>query len=57
MTRTASHRLSIGLLIALVLTLGVTAPAGADVGATIINRCTHGQSLAGFSQQDYRKAL
>jgi hypothetical protein len=57
MTRTASHRLSIGLLIALVLTLGITAPAGADVGATIINRCTHGQSLAGFSQQDYRKAL
>ena len=33
------------------------APACADVGATIINRCTHGQSLAGFTQQDYRKAL
>ena len=57
MTGTASHRLSIGLLIALVLTLGITAPAGADVGATIINRCTHGQSLSGFSQQDYSKAL
>ncbi len=33
------------------------APAGADVGATIIERCTHGQSLSGFSQQAYRKAL
>ncbi len=28
-----------------------------DVGETIINRCTHGESLSGFSQQDYRKAL
>jgi hypothetical protein len=33
------------------------APASADVGETIIQRCTHGQSLAGFSQSDYRKAL
>jgi hypothetical protein len=31
--------------------------ARADVGATIINRCTHGQSLSGFSQQDYQRAL
>src|SRR5262249_44192353 len=31
--------------------------ARADVGATIINRCTHGQSLTGFSQQDYQRAL
>jgi hypothetical protein len=30
--------------------------ARADVGA-IINRCTHGQSLGGFSQQDYQRAL
>ena len=29
----------------------------ADVGATIIERCTHGQSLSGFSEQDYRQAL
>src|SRR5204863_9950845 len=35
-----------------------SAPAApADVGATIINRCTHGQSLSGFSQRDYRRAL
>jgi hypothetical protein len=40
-----------------VLFLAIIAPAGADVGATIIDRCTHGQSLGGFSQQDYRRAL
>ena len=57
MTGIASRRLSVGLLTALVLALCVAAPARADVGATIINRCTHGQSLAGFTQQDYSKAL
>jgi hypothetical protein len=57
MTRIALRRLSVGLLTALVLALLVAAPACADVGATIINRCTHGQSLAGFTQQDYSKAL
>jgi hypothetical protein len=31
--------------------------AGADVGQTIILRCTHGKSLSGFSQQDYQRAL
>ena len=31
--------------------------AAADVGATIIERCTHGQSLSGFSQQAYSQAL
>jgi hypothetical protein len=43
-------------LLAIVL-LASAAPAGADVGETIIQRCTHGQSLAGFSQSDYRRAL
>jgi hypothetical protein len=57
MTRIALHRLSIGSLAGLALMLSVTASAGADVGATIINRCTHGQSLSGFTQQDYSKAL
>jgi len=48
-----------GLLAAGVLLLALLAPtpARADVGATIIQRCTHGQSLSGFSQQDYRRAL
>jgi hypothetical protein len=48
----------IGLtLIALIALLLLAPPARADVGATIIERCTHGQSLSGFSQQDYRRAL
>jgi hypothetical protein len=45
------------VLIALTALLLPAAPAHADVGATIIERCTHGQSLSGFSQQDYRRAL
>lgn len=45
------------VLIALLAQLLLAAPARADVGATIIERCTHGQSLSGFSQQDYRRAL
>jgi hypothetical protein len=31
--------------------------AQADVGEKIILRCTHGESLAGFTQKDYNKAL
>jgi hypothetical protein len=34
-----------------------TAPAGADVGEKIIIRCTHAESLSGFTQKDYEKAL
>ena len=48
------HRLA---LAAALLVLASPAAARADVGATIIERCTHGQSLAGFSQQDYALAL
>ena len=33
------------------------APARADVGEKIILRCTHGESLRGFTQKDYEKAL
>lgn len=34
------------------------APAArADIGETIIQRCTHGQSLGGFSQSAYQQAL
>ena len=33
------------------------APAQADVGEKIILRCTHGESLRGFTQKDYEKAL
>jgi hypothetical protein len=45
----------VALAAAAVLALG--APAGADIGETIIVRCTHGQSLSGFSQAAYARAL
>jgi hypothetical protein len=43
--------------LALSLLVVLAAAAGADTGAKIIERCTHGQSLGGFSQKDYRRAL
>jgi hypothetical protein len=43
--------------LALAAVLAPAVPAQADIGETIILRCTHGQSLSGFSQADYRKAL
>jgi hypothetical protein len=39
------------------LLVAIASPARADVGQTIINRCTHGQSLSGYPQQAYREAL
>ncbi len=47
---------ALAALAALVL-LAPASPASADAGANIIERCTHGQSLSGFSQQAYRQAL
>jgi hypothetical protein len=45
-------------LLSMVLSLAAsTAPAQADVGEKIILRCTHGESLRGFTQKDYEKAL
>jgi hypothetical protein len=52
-----SRRLGHLALAGALLVLGIPPSARADVGATIIERCTHGQSLAGFSQQDYQLAL
>jgi hypothetical protein len=43
-------------LLALALAWPVTA-ARADAGTQIVERCTHGQSIAGYTQQDYRRAL
>jgi hypothetical protein len=37
--------------------LSIAPTAGADVGQTIINNCIHGQSLSGYSPQDYSRAL
>jgi hypothetical protein len=35
----------------------IVAPAQGDVGEEIIRRCTHAESLRGFSQAAYRQAL
>jgi hypothetical protein len=37
--------------------LALAAPAQADVGESIINKCIHGQPLGGFSQGAYNQAL
>jgi hypothetical protein len=41
----------------LIVFLLFATPADADIGEKIILRCTHGESLRGFSQKDYSKAL
>jgi hypothetical protein len=50
-------RLATASAVVVLALVAAAPPASADVGETIIQRCTHGQSLAGFSQSDYRKAL
>lgn len=59
--RARAVRRRLALLIA-AATLGAlggwgAAAASADEASTIIERCTHGQSLTGFSRQAYSKAL
>jgi hypothetical protein len=44
-------------LVILLALASIAGPAQADVGEKIIDRCTHGQSLSGFSQAAYRQAL
>jgi hypothetical protein len=41
----------------LVVLMAFAGPAHADVGEAIIRRCTHAESLSGFSQNAYRQAL
>lgn len=53
----ARSRCALVVALTAALVLGLAPGARADVGATIIERCTHGQSLSGFTQQDYRRAL
>jgi hypothetical protein len=47
---------ALALALAAVL-LWLAPPASADIGATIIERCTRGKSISGYTQQDYRRAL
>ncbi len=51
---TRALALSVALLSML---LSFAALAQADIGEKIILRCTHGESLSGFTQKDYNKAL
>ena len=45
-------------LLAVLLTIAAAPPAAsADIGEKIIIRCTHAESLSGFTQKDYEKAL
>jgi hypothetical protein len=50
---------ALGLPVALltVILLSFAASAQADIGEKIILRCTHGESLSGFTQKDYNEAL
>jgi len=47
----------LAVLLALACLAASASVAVADTGTKIIDRCTHGQSLSGFSQKDYRRAL
>ena len=47
----------LAVLLALACLAASASVAMADTGTKIIERCTHGQSLSGFSQKDYRRAL
>jgi hypothetical protein len=57
MRKTLTTPLALALTLVLALAAWPTASAGADVGTKIIERCTHHQSISGFSQQDYHRAL
>jgi hypothetical protein len=52
-----SRATGLALICALVALAILTATAGADTGTKIIERCTHGQSISGFSQKDYKRAI
>jgi hypothetical protein len=55
---TARAKTRVALVLTVLASALLAAPAAhADVGETIIQRCTHGQSLSGFSQSAYQQAL
>jgi hypothetical protein len=55
--RRAGRVLALLVSLAALALLAVAPAAGADAGEAIILRCTHGQSLSGFSQKAYKQAL
>jgi hypothetical protein len=52
---TRALALPVALLLSMLLSFAT--PVQADVGEKIILKCTHGESLSGFTQKDYNKAL
>lgn len=52
-----SRAAGLALIVVLVLLSGLAATANADIGTQIIERCTHGKSISGYSEQAYRRAL
>jgi hypothetical protein len=57
MSTTRPHHHALALLAALAALMAFAGSARADVGEEIIRRCTHAESLSGFSQAAYRQAL
>jgi hypothetical protein len=55
-SRPIRDRPALAALLVAVL-LAIPASASANVGETIVDRCTHGESLSGFSQSAYNQAL
>lgn len=55
-SRPIAHRPAL-LVVVLAMALIPCAPALADTGETIIQRCTHGESLSGFPPRAYSRAL
>jgi len=56
-SRPAGPRPALFAALAAIAVLAGATSARADVGETIIQRCTHGQSLAGFPPSAYGRAL
>jgi hypothetical protein len=55
--RLSKNKRSLVLLTVAAAAMSGAASARADVGEEIIRRCTHAESLSGFSQAAYRQAL
>ena len=53
----APRRLALAGALAIVMPLTITQLASANIGETILLRCTNGQSVSGYSQSAYRQAL
>jgi hypothetical protein len=56
-SRPIAHRPALLTVVLAIALLATAAVAVADTGETIIQRCTHGQSLSGFPPRAYSRAL